>query len=83
MIKLNVNNNVKVKLTDKGREILRKYLLGWGYRVPDWYDSHTDSDGYTVFQLHEVMHIFGPHTYNGCEIPFETTILIPTQEDEK
>jgi hypothetical protein len=80
VIKFNVNNRVKIKLTDTGKEILAKY---WGYRVPNWYDSHTDTDGYTMFQLHEVMHIFGPYVYNGCTIPFETTILISTHEDER
>ena len=63
-MKLNLNDNIKVKLTDYGKEIF--------YHRYDWLvDNKTgksiimpqfpkvDSDGYTKFQLHEFMHTYG------------------------
>ena len=57
----NLNDDVKVKLTDHGRDLLAKKRLT---RQPD-------EAGYTKFQLWELMNIFGEHFYNGCSIPFE------------
>jgi len=79
MIKFNVNDNVRVKLTDVGKEVLNKH---WGY-MPNWYNDRIDEKGYMSFQLHELMNIFGESVYNGCEIPFETTILIKEYEEVK
>lgn len=33
-----------------------------------------DSDGWSSWQLWNLMQELGPHIYIGCEIPFETTI---------
>jgi uncharacterized protein (DUF2267 family) len=57
----NLNDDVKVKLTDHGRDLLAKKRLT---RQPD-------EAGYNRFQLWELMNIFGEHFYNGCSIPFE------------
>lgn len=65
-ITLNVNEVVKVKLTDHGRAILLK----------EKYPKHEDSLGYSEWQLWELMSIFGEHLYNGCELTFENEIII-------
>lgn len=67
-MKFNVNNYVKVKLTKRGKEIMKEEGVMREY-VPD-------KDGYTKWQLWELMGVFGNYVYNGCEIPFETEIEI-------
>lgn len=65
-ITLNVNETVKVKLTDRGRAILLK----------EKYPKDEDSLGYSKWRLWELMSIFGEHLYNGCELTFENEIII-------
>lgn len=49
---LNLNENIKVKLTEQGKEILIELKK-------EFYLEQTDSDGYNSFQLHTFMQIFG------------------------
>ena len=71
-IKFNINDNVKVKLTDKGKEVLGKY---WGGKMPDWYANYHEGNGYYKFQLHELARIFGEELFNGnMNLPFEPEI---------
>jgi hypothetical protein len=56
---INLNDDVKVKLTDYGRDLLAKKRLT---RQPD-------EAGYIKFQLWELMNIFGSYVCNGCSIP--------------
>lgn len=79
LIKFNVNSSVRVKLTDEGRKIhrdrhdnLRKKLpsgVEFNYRPPE-----EDADGYSKWQLWELMQVFGPHICLGCVNPFDTEI---------
>lgn len=77
MVKFNINDHVKVKLTEKGRDI-------YYHRYDDWFGQfpnsdyvpiasypEVDEDGYTEIQLWHLMEIFGPYLYNGCNVPFE------------
>ena len=75
-IKVNMNDNVKVRLTDKGKEILKEYW-NWKDEIPDWFeDGYNEGGGYYRFQLHELAHIFGKELYNGnMNLPFETEIF--------
>ena len=81
MKKFNINDNVKVKLTERGRAILDMQLAK---RVRRWncenrcpYQSRpTDANGYIEFQMWELMHEFGGDVYNGCQPPFDMVILI-------
>lgn len=80
-IPFNINHRVRVKLTDHGREIHRKQFEvlfsddpDMEYRQPD-----EDADGYSQWQLWDLMNRFGRHVYNGCEPPFETEIQIDTK----
>lgn len=74
-IKFNINQNVKVKLTEEGKKILAIYHHG---DVPDWYSEYyVDSNGWWTFQCHTLMRIFGNSLFIGNhKPPFETDILI-------
>ena len=67
MVSFNINDYVCVRLTDEGRKILTQQHR----HVPA-----EDSDGYSKWQLWELMSVFGQHLYNGCIVPFEMTIKI-------
>lgn len=79
-MKFNVNDYVKVKLTKKGLEILKEQHA----QLQSYYHKHNiefdppsvDEDGYSSFQMHYLMNIFGPGMLLGCEVPFETEIII-------
>ena len=85
MKKFNINDEVKVRLTEQGKAVLQKQLAE---RVQRWncenrcpYQSRTkDANGYIKFQLWELMHLFGNDLYNGCQVPFETTLLIDDKD---
>lgn len=76
-IAFNLNDMVRVKLTDKGREVHRadydKLCEGWptapAYRPPE-----EDAEGWSVWQLWCLMHQMGPHCSNGGDVPVETGI---------
>ena len=72
-MKFNVNNYVRVKLTEVGKNILEaeeiKYL--------------PDEEGFVRFQMWELMQIFGNHMWNGCDIPFETNIGLEENEQQQ
>jgi len=80
----NINDNVKVRLTEYGHEILKqqydeavekypalKGLLHGRYQE--------DAQGLVEFALWDLMYRFGKYVFNGCNMPFETIVRI----DEK
>ena len=75
----NVNDLVWIKLTGAGRDILAKresefnrlYMPSKG----GWFPK-SDADGWSKWQLWQVMSEFGADCFNGCKVPFETTILL-------
>jgi len=86
--KFNINDTVKVKLTDYGKECLRKdyddflergrrlvedkEYVPFEFRLPE-----EDKEGYSEWQLWVLMEKFGRHTGWGfADLPFETTILL-------
>lgn len=74
-MRFNINNYVSVKLTDRGRDIHTNYWRGILPRrepVP----AVVEVDGWSRWQMWELMHIFGSHCFNGCDPPFETEIEI-------
>ena len=70
-MKFNVNDEVKIKLTERGLEILEKEDL-----VSLFDHSKCDEDGWYKVQLWWLMSVFGKHIYLGCNVPFETEIEI-------
>ena len=75
---VNLNENIKVKLTDKGKEIYRNY----------WHDIddedvsilEVDEEGYCEFQLWHFMKIFGKHFFMLGDSPCETNVKIQIRE---
>lgn len=75
----NLNDHVKVRLTEEGRRWLNANM------PPDYIryciDPYTDADGWTKMQLHQVANHFGPMLFNGNPtLPIEPAIIILTKD---
>ena len=75
MKKLNINNYIKVKLTDKGKDIfyhqfdeLNKF---YGKEMVKSKYPEVDDDGFTEIQMWHFMNIYGPHMFNGMKMVIE------------
>lgn len=78
----NVNERVWVKLTARGREILREReeRLAANYPGVNFGSLYReDAQGWSEWQLWSLMHELGEHMFNGARVPFETTLLIDAQ----
>lgn len=77
---ININDNVKVKLTTAGiNELSRQredFVRAFPHVKLGDLIKNTDSDGYTKFQLHDLMNKFGHLMSDGSELPFHPNILI-------
>lgn len=74
-LKININDTVRVKLTDNGREILRKNHEDLKRYFPSISDFKIEEkDGWYSSQLWELFQDFGPHISIGKMLPFETEI---------
>jgi hypothetical protein len=79
VLAFNVNDNVRVRLTDAGRlhhrrqhdKLRREYPSIGRYRPPK-----ADAEGYTSWQLWDLMKTFGPIISMGSPPPFEMDIRI-------
>lgn len=82
MININLNNWVKVKLTELGKEIERKNYQDINELVKKYGGKHSeykleiDGDGYTSYQLWELIEKFGSYVGLGKNLPFETNIIL-------
>ncbi|MPS73986.1 MAG: hypothetical protein E2590_12700 [Chryseobacterium sp.] len=80
MKKFNINNTVKIKLTDLGCKVLADEHNQWSvtedHRTPEYYKNKCDEKGYYTIQLWQLMNIFGSSLSMGCNLSFETNILI-------
>jgi hypothetical protein len=77
LLSFNINDCVRVKLTEKGKKMLAEHCGG---EIPDWYDTYYKYDEWYQFQLWDLMNIFGSHIHMGSDNPFETNILIEVEE---
>ena len=63
--KINLNDYVKVKLTDLGKDIyyhrFDEMNQKWGRQVCKPSFPKEDADGYTSFQLWDFIQLYGPH----------------------
>lgn len=80
-IDFNINDYVKAKLTERGKYIyyhqhddMNLDILKRGGKPLNPPELKYDEEGHVEFQLWHLMEIFGKHLFNGCQIPFETTI---------
>ncbi len=81
VIEFNVNHYVHIRLTPLGIEELVKQhakLKTFCPSLGDFMIPKTDSEGWSRWQLHEVMERFGHLMTLGSRTPFETTIKIET-----
>lgn len=84
---VNVNDRVKVKLTETGKQIHRagheKLMkeLPIKIRYP-YIPPKEDEEGYAVFQMWWLMNLFGPYMSVCEEPPFETTIKVEVKDEQ-
>ncbi len=78
-MKFNINQYVRVRLTDAGRAAHRKW---WDdlFQSPQLKSKYSppkeDAEGWSRWQLHILMHELGPALCPGFPVPFETEIII-------
>lgn len=79
-VRINLNDNVRFRLTETGKEIYRRQRDEVLRLCPGIDESKlrpiVDSDGCTQMQLHEFMNLFGPHLINGAPVPVERVEII-------
>ena len=80
MVRINLNDFVRFKLTARGREIFEHHLDDALKYLPDVdrskLEEATDFNGYKKMQLHRFMNIFGPYLMNGAPVPVENVEII-------
>ena len=72
-VKININDKIKVRLSAYGVDLFSKRYLDINRLYDDLYGKRLlvntmpeiDSDGYTQFQLHEFMTLYGQHMVMG------------------
>lgn len=77
---MNINDIVKVKLTQVGIDILKNYHEEIKKEIDVDIKIEIDSDGYYTDQLWHIMYIFGGRMVMGAPMPFETEIIIKERE---
>ncbi len=77
----NINDHVWVKLTPKGKAMVREQDARWSQlyatsfgRLPTAEKQEADYGGWSRWQLWSLIEAFGSALYLGCDPPFETTI---------
>lgn len=80
MHEFNINYMVKVRLTDYGKDIYYHQYDELNDKFNKQIIKPTlpkvDENGYTSFQLWNLMEIYGPYMRMASALPFETNILI-------
>lgn len=75
---VNINQNVKFKLTKSGQKVLDDHnvvVRATSNLLADYNATKIDADGMHVMQLHVLMRVFGTATILGMESPFENCCL--------
>jgi len=82
-IKFNINDPVKVKVTEYGYEVWLEYSNQFVKYSPTYpvttieeLKAKQDDDGYTEFQLWDMMSIFGSKMQMGFKNPIDTNIIL-------
>lgn len=80
-IDFNINHYVYVRLTPHGKECLRKNYdelrASFGKELPfEFKLPKEDSEGWSKWQMHDLMDELGRYVGMGRDLPFETTIRI-------
>lgn len=79
-MEFNINDIVKVKLTDVGLRIHKERWKVLNKRNPSVFHSYSppvvDENGYTRYQMWELMERYGSAVGLAKHLPFETEIVI-------
>lgn len=82
-MKFNINSIVKVKLTDHGRQVHKEMWLRTFSGMLDKFPYkplYEDENGYSSWQLWNLMNVFGSKVALGDKPCFEAEIEIPDKE---
>jgi len=87
-MRFNLNDKVKVKLNAEGHEIMRCEHQAYADAFPgafgEFKPKEQDADGWSEWQLWDLMHTFGREVRMGnMHLPFETEIEIPVPAPAK
>lgn len=80
-VKTNLNLYVKVKLNDYGKEIHYNYYKDICKAVDVPYKLEIDEEGYSSFQIHDFMNIFGEHSHMSAKPFLETLDIFVERRD--
>lgn len=83
MRKFNINDKVKVKLTDYGIAELKGQhdeLQLLASSIGDFEEPHKDAEGYSTYQAWILFSNLGHLMDWGGEMPFETDILVEVKD---
>ena len=92
-MRLNLNDNIKVKLTEHGKDIYYHQYdrtnAFWGRELCKPSYPKIDEDGYTTFQLWHFMELYGvhigmtlPNVIEPLDIVFDEPTIEPERENE-
>ncbi len=87
-VDLNLNESVRYKLTDLGKQIhrrhydeLNEFVIKRGGKMPHEYSApKVDENGWSTEQLWCLFKDYGPSIHLGCHAPFETTIQVKMRQ---
>ena len=89
-VKINLNETVKFKLTDYGKDIyyhrfdkLNERIVKAGGRPIEPTMPEVDEEGYTKMQLWHFMNIYGKYMKMGCNNVVESLEIIYETEETK
>lgn len=81
--KFNMNQQIKVRLKQKGLDILKQqhdeldqWIRSRGGKGFNPFAVHIDDDGYTSFQMWDFMQKFGGHMMIGFDPPFHLDVIL-------
>jgi len=69
-VAINLNWMCRVLLRDEGKRI-------WAASFPR---TTIPENGVVYMPMHDLLSVLGPHVYTGAESPFETEIIVRTDE---
>jgi len=84
-VSFNINDNVYVKLADKGRKQIQAHYntlyAGWGEQAPPFPLPEEDENGYSKWQMWSLLEAFGVDFHIGMNPgPFDNEIFFEQEE---
>lgn len=73
MIEYNLNKTVYVRLNNIGKDIYKNYIQNLNCNL--YTELEVDENGFTKFQLWDLIHIFGKYIDLGLPTPFDKNCI--------